>query len=236
MGCASCCAARRTSCRWPGAASLPGGPHREGDRKIQRPRCGSLRRLSGRDQPRRGVLRGLAPGRRPTWRWGACAHRANWQARRHRQEPVANRRPQRGLATVSQVSRPRARRLVRVRSHQGRARLRRGGRQPASPTPGSAYVLLHHVFGEVNGKQGAWGHAIGGMGAITQAMALPASTACASCGLGGPRGHRGAGRATGVVLMMARHSGARGHCQRRSATAFPGPGAAQGGRLRWRRA
>ncbi|WP_309643827.1 NAD(P)/FAD-dependent oxidoreductase [Phenylobacterium sp.] len=42
----------------------------------------------------------------------------------------------------------------------------------ASPyTPGSAYVLLHHVFGEVNGKKGAWGHAIGGMGAITQAMA-----------------------------------------------------------------
>jgi phytoene dehydrogenase-like protein len=32
-------------------------------------------------------------------------------------------------------------------------------------------VLLHHVFGEVNGKKGAWGHAIGGMGAITQAMA-----------------------------------------------------------------
>jgi phytoene dehydrogenase-like protein len=45
----------------------------------------------------------------------------------------------------------------------------------ASPyTPGSAYVLLHHVFGEVNGKKGAWGHAIGGMGAITQAMAQAA--------------------------------------------------------------
>lgn len=42
----------------------------------------------------------------------------------------------------------------------------------ASPyTPGSAYVLLHHMFGEVNGKKGVWGHAIGGMGAITQAMA-----------------------------------------------------------------
>jgi phytoene dehydrogenase-like protein len=41
----------------------------------------------------------------------------------------------------------------------------------ASPySPGSAYVLLHHVFGEVNGKKGTWGHAIGGMGAITQAM------------------------------------------------------------------
>ena len=45
----------------------------------------------------------------------------------------------------------------------------------ASPyTPGSAYVLLHHVFGEVNGKPGVWGHAIGGMGAITQAMASEA--------------------------------------------------------------
>jgi phytoene dehydrogenase-like protein len=42
----------------------------------------------------------------------------------------------------------------------------------ASPyTPGTAYVLLHHVFGEVNGKSGVWGHALGGMGAITQAMA-----------------------------------------------------------------
>ena len=50
----------------------------------------------------------------------------------------------------------------------------------ASPyTPGSAYVLLHHVFGEVNGKRGAWGHAIGGMGAITQAMAA----ACAQAGV-----------------------------------------------------
>lgn len=46
----------------------------------------------------------------------------------------------------------------------------------ASPyTPGSAYVLLHHCFGEVNGKKGTWGHAIGGMGAITQAMARSAA-------------------------------------------------------------
>jgi phytoene dehydrogenase-like protein len=42
----------------------------------------------------------------------------------------------------------------------------------ASPdTPGSAYVLLHHVFGEVNGKKGAWGHSVGGMGNITRIMA-----------------------------------------------------------------
>jgi phytoene dehydrogenase-like protein len=45
----------------------------------------------------------------------------------------------------------------------------------ASPrTPGTAYVLLHHCFGEVNGKPGVWGHAVGGMGAITQAMARAA--------------------------------------------------------------
>ncbi len=45
----------------------------------------------------------------------------------------------------------------------------------ASPyAPGSAYVLLHHVFGEVNGKSGVWGHALGGMGAITQAIAAEA--------------------------------------------------------------
>jgi phytoene dehydrogenase-like protein len=50
----------------------------------------------------------------------------------------------------------------------------------ASPfTPGSGYVLLHHVLGEVNGKKGSWGHAIGGMGAITQAMAK----ACAAQGV-----------------------------------------------------
>ena len=46
-------------------------------------------------------------------------------------------------------------------------------------TPGSAYVLLHHVFGAVNGKQGAWGHSVGGMGAITQAMA----SACLDVGV-----------------------------------------------------
>jgi phytoene dehydrogenase-like protein len=45
----------------------------------------------------------------------------------------------------------------------------------ASPyTPGSAYVLLHHCFGEVNGRRGVWGHAVGGMGAITEAMAREA--------------------------------------------------------------
>jgi phytoene dehydrogenase-like protein len=45
----------------------------------------------------------------------------------------------------------------------------------ASPYhPGTAYVLLHHCFGEVNGKRGVWGHAIGGMGAISEALAAEA--------------------------------------------------------------
>jgi phytoene dehydrogenase-like protein len=48
------------------------------------------------------------------------------------------------------------------------------GNYAAPSTPGTAYVLLHHCFGEVNGKRGAWGHALGGMGAITQAMAAAA--------------------------------------------------------------
>ena len=57
----------------------------------------------------------------------------------------------------------------------------------ASPyTPGSAYVLLHHVFGEVNGKKGVWGHAIGGMGAITQAMAKSAASRGVEIHLGSP--------------------------------------------------
>ena len=57
----------------------------------------------------------------------------------------------------------------------------------ASPdTPGSAYVLLHHVFGEINGKKGMWGHSVGGMGAITQYMAEAASEAGVEISLEAP--------------------------------------------------
>lgn len=38
-------------------------------------------------------------------------------------------------------------------------------------SPGTAYVLLHHYMGEVDGAVGAWGFARGGMGAVTQALA-----------------------------------------------------------------
>jgi phytoene dehydrogenase-like protein len=73
----------------------------------------------------------------------------------------------------------------------------------ASPyTPGSAYVLIHHVFGEVDGVQGAWGHAIGGMGSITQAMAKACVQAGVEISLESPVREIAinGGRARGVVL------------------------------------
>ncbi|CAG2186099.1 Pyridine nucleotide-disulfide oxidoreductase domain-containing protein 2 [Mytilus edulis] len=38
-------------------------------------------------------------------------------------------------------------------------------------TPGSGYVLLHHVMGELEGIKGAWGYVEGGMGSVSQAIA-----------------------------------------------------------------
>lgn len=38
-------------------------------------------------------------------------------------------------------------------------------------SPGTAYVLFHHVMGETEGRPGVWGYARGGMGSITQALA-----------------------------------------------------------------
>jgi phytoene dehydrogenase-like protein len=82
----------------------------------------------------------------------------------------------------------------------------------ASPyTPGSGYVLLHHLFGEVNGKVGSWGHAIGGMGAISAAIE-------AECRARGVELLTGAavaqvrvraGRAVGVALADGREFDAR---------------------------
>jgi phytoene dehydrogenase-like protein len=44
-------------------------------------------------------------------------------------------------------------------------------------TPGSAYVLMHHWIGEVDGHAGAWGWVKGGMGGISAAMARAAEAA-----------------------------------------------------------
>jgi phytoene dehydrogenase-like protein len=77
--------------------------------------------------------------------------------------------------------------------------------------PGSAYVLLHHVFGEVNGKRGAWGHAIGGMGAITQAMAAACRAAGVEISLEAPvtRVLVDGGKVRGVLLESGEEIAAR---------------------------
>ena len=92
----------------------------------------------------------------------------------------------------------------------------------ASPyTPGSAYVLLHHVFGEVNGMKGAWGHAIGGMGAITQAMAKRRRGGVSKSHLRRcARNHRRAGSAVGVVTDKGDFSAQVNRLQRQSETAL----------------
>ncbi|XP_078589270.1 pyridine nucleotide-disulfide oxidoreductase domain-containing protein 2-like [Branchiostoma floridae x Branchiostoma japonicum] len=41
-------------------------------------------------------------------------------------------------------------------------------------TPGSGYVLLHHVMGELEGVKGAWGYVEGGMGAVSEAISRSA--------------------------------------------------------------
>lgn len=45
--------------------------------------------------------------------------------------------------------------------------------QPPS-SPGTAYVLLHHVMGSSGGARGVWGYVKGGMGQLSEAMAASA--------------------------------------------------------------
>lgn len=82
----------------------------------------------------------------------------------------------------------------------------------ASPyAAGSAYVLLHHCFGEVNGKAGIWGHAIGGMGRITELMAAEARARGVRIDLEAPVAQVliERGRAAGVVLESGEEIRAR---------------------------
>ncbi len=82
----------------------------------------------------------------------------------------------------------------------------------ASPyDAGTAYVLLHHVFGEVNGRKGSWGHALGGMGAITGAMRAEAEARGVEIrtGVAVERVLAKRGRASGVVLADGTEIAAR---------------------------
>jgi phytoene dehydrogenase-like protein len=85
------------------------------------------------------------------------------------------------------------------------------GNYAAPSTPGSAYVLLHHCFGEVNGKRGAWGHAVGGMGAITEALAKSAEAHGVVIRTNAPVAQLRVkdGKASGVVLKSGEEIAAR---------------------------
>jgi len=69
-------------------------------------------------------------------------------------------------------------------------------------SPGTAYVLLHHYMGEIDGAFRSWGWARGGTGAISDAIAAAAREAGAEIRTKAPVAHivTTNGRATGVVL------------------------------------
>ena len=70
-------------------------------------------------------------------------------------------------------------------------------------TPGSAYVLMHHWIGEVDGHFGAWGWVRGGMGGVSHALAGAARAAGAEIRTGARAARilvNTAGRAVGVEL------------------------------------
>jgi phytoene dehydrogenase-like protein len=77
-------------------------------------------------------------------------------------------------------------------------------------TPGSAYVIMHHVMGE-NAGAGGWGFIKGGMGQITQSLAAAAieKGATIRTGVSVARIKHSNGRATGVVTADGEEIDAR---------------------------
>jgi len=78
-------------------------------------------------------------------------------------------------------------------------------------SPGTAYVLLHHYMGSIDGAVGAWGFARGGMGAITRALAGALAESGGIIRSSAPVAQirvRG-GRACGVVLESGEEIDAR---------------------------
>lgn len=69
-------------------------------------------------------------------------------------------------------------------------------------TPGTAYVLLHHVMGKSDGHRGLWGFVRGGMGAVSESIAAAARAAGATIRTGAEveRILVRDGRAAGVIL------------------------------------
>jgi len=69
-------------------------------------------------------------------------------------------------------------------------------------SPGTAYVLMHHYMGEIDGAFRSWGFARGGTGAISNAIAAAAREAGTEIRVSAPvaKIRMSGGRATGVIL------------------------------------
>jgi phytoene dehydrogenase-like protein len=78
-------------------------------------------------------------------------------------------------------------------------------------TPGSAYILLHHYMGEVDGEYRAWGLPVSGTGAISGAIAAAARELGAELRTEAPVAqiNTSRGKATGVVLESGEEISAR---------------------------
>jgi len=78
-------------------------------------------------------------------------------------------------------------------------------------SPGTGYVLLHHVMGETGGERGVWAYVEGGMGRLAEALAAAAREAGAAIETESPvsRIRVEGGRARGLVLADGREVAAR---------------------------
>jgi len=85
------------------------------------------------------------------------------------------------------------------------------GTNAGPSTPGTAYVLLHHVMGGVGGVRGLWGFVRGGMGALSEALRRSAEAHGAEVETGADVAGIDVrdGRAVGVTLRDGRDYQAR---------------------------
>ena len=91
-------------------------------------------------------------------------------------------------------------------------------------TPGTAYVLLHHVMGGVGGKRGLWGFVRGGMGGVTPGHGRFGASSGRGDSHGRARGenpHPQRRRGRGSAGRWRRNSCPRGRLQRRSQDHVP---------------
>ena len=85
------------------------------------------------------------------------------------------------------------------------------GAMAAPSTPGSGYVLFHHIMGETDGARGVWAYVRGGMGQLSESIASAARAAGAQIITDAPVAsiRSEGGRARGVILEDGREVSSR---------------------------